>query len=128
MRWSTHATTESGAREILSPARTVVTVFVRVVERPVPGSGSATLWWLETPGSGGPSLSFSSRAQAVDAARSRGPEWLEVGEVIPAAGTASRHHRWTTFRRAASGEYQPSALGWAAGPSLGEGGPDQRQS
>jgi hypothetical protein len=100
-------------------------MFVRVVERPVPDSDGATLWWLEAPGSGDPSLSFSSRGEAMSAARSRGPEWLEVGEVVPAGRTAPRHHRWSTLRRAPTGEYRPSALGWASRSAErggGEGG------
>jgi hypothetical protein len=72
-----------------------------------------TTWWLELPGSGAASLNFSSRAEAMDAARARDPEWVEVGEIIPAGRTTPRHHRWTTLRRDASGAYRPSVLGWA---------------
>lgn len=98
-------------------------MFLRVVERPVAGAGEATTWWLEVPGSDAASLNFRNRAEAMDAARSRAPEWLEVGEVIPAGGTTSRHHRWTTLRRGANGEYRPSALGWAGRePGRGDGG------
>lgn len=87
-------------------------MFVRVVERPEPEPGGS-MWWLETPDSAAPSLRFPNRAEAMAAARSRAPEWLEVGEVVPATGTAPRHHRWTTLRRDAGGQYRPSALGWA---------------
>ena len=89
--------------KVRQPGRTVLNVFVRVVERPVPGCDGTTVWWLETPGSGDPSQSFSSRAEAIEAARLRAPDWLEVGEVVPPSGTASRHHRWTALRRDAGG-------------------------
>lgn len=88
-------------------------MFLRVVERPAPGSGDHTVWWLELPDGAGPALRFPSRAEALHEARSRAPEWLEVGEVVPARETAPRHHRWTTLRRDADGEYRSSPLGWA---------------
>lgn len=91
-------------------------MFVRVVERPEPEPEGASVWWLETPDAAAPPLPFRNRAEAMAVARARAPEWLEVGEVVPASGSAPRHHRWTTFRRDAGGEYRPSALGWAGRP------------
>ena len=91
-------------------------MFVRVVERPESGPDAATMWWVETPESPAPSLPFPSREEAMEAARARSPEWLELGEVVPASGSTPRHHRWTTLRRDAGGAYRPSPLGWASPP------------
>ena len=91
-------------------------MFIRVVERPDEGPDGASVWLLETPDSASPWLRFPSRAEALYAARSRAPEWLEVGEVVAATGSAPRHHRWTTLRRGAGGEYRASTLGWAGRP------------
>lgn len=89
---------------------------MRVVERPQDGPDVAGVWVLETPDSDAPPRTFSSQAEAMGVAVTRGPEWLEVGEVVPAGAVAPRHHRWTTLRRDAGGEYRPSALGWAGRP------------
>ncbi len=94
-------------------------MFIRVVERPDQAPDGASVWLLETPDSPAPALAFPSRAQALEAARSRAPEWLEVGDVVAAGGSAPRHHRWTTLRRNLGGEYRPSPLGWAGRPPAG---------
>jgi hypothetical protein len=59
---------------------------------------------------------FPDRDQALEFARGLAPEWIEVGEVVPAAGQVPQHHRWTTLRRGPDGSYTDSALGWA-GPA-----------
>ena len=57
-------------------------------------------------------LNFPDREAAMRAAQEAGPEWIEVGVVVPAAGDTAQHHRWTSLRRGPGGDYQPSGLRW----------------
>ena len=59
---------------------------------------------------------FPSREAALAHARSLEPEWIEVGEVVPASAHLPQHHRWTTLRRRADGAYAPAGLSWG-GPT-----------
>jgi hypothetical protein len=61
---------------------------------------------------------FPEREQALEFARSLGPEWIELGEVVAAGQDLPQHHRWTTLRRSAGGDYLRSGLNWG-GPSRG---------
>ncbi len=85
-------------------------VFVRVVHR--------IGWDLEVVGTEGQidTSNFADRQGALDRARDLQPDWIEVGEVVPAAGDVPQHHSWTTLRRQRDGSYQPSALNWAGDP------------
>jgi hypothetical protein len=58
-------------------------------------------------------LTFPDRARAMERALAAEPEWIELGQVVDAAGDAPRHHVWTTLRRRADGSYRESGLGWA---------------
>jgi hypothetical protein len=55
---------------------------------------------------------FPDRAAALEFAIANAPEWIEVGEVVPAQGDVPQHHRWTTLRRAGDGSYAESGLAW----------------
>ena len=81
-------------------------MFVRVVHR--------RGWDVERVGEKGDveTGNFPSREAALEHARSLGPEWIEVGDVVPATPEAPQHHRWTTLRRRADGTYSGSGLAW----------------
>lgn len=81
--------------------------FVRVVER--------RGWDVEFV-SEGRAETVGSKDDALALARSADPEWIEVGEVVPAREGRPQHHRWTTLRRAAGGDYERSGLSWAGKP------------
>ncbi len=55
---------------------------------------------------------FPERDIALEFAIANLPEWIEVGEVVPAQGDVPQHHRWTTLRRGSDGSYQDSGLAW----------------
>lgn len=59
---------------------------------------------------------FPDRAAALAFAKGNQPEWIEVGEVVPARGDLPKHHRWTTLRRDGSGSYRESGLAWGGRP------------
>jgi hypothetical protein len=82
-------------------------VFVRVVHR--------IGWDLEVVGEAGQveKANFADRQAALDRAHHLQPEWIEVGEVVPAGDDVPQHHRWTTLRRQPDGSYQASPLNWA---------------
>lgn len=82
-------------------------MFARVVHR----QG----WDVELiePGSAQPERSnFGDRESALEFARSRRPEWIEVGVVVPESADAPQHHEWRTLRRDQHGGYTDSGLGW----------------
>ncbi len=55
---------------------------------------------------------FLSRDAALAHARALEPEWIELGEVVPAQGSLPQHHRWTTLRRRPDGGYAAAGLNW----------------
>ncbi len=55
---------------------------------------------------------FPDRETALDFARSKEPEWIEVGVVVPASEGAPQHHEWRTLRRRPDGGYGESGLSW----------------
>ncbi len=59
---------------------------------------------------------FESREAALVHARSLGPEWIELGEVVYATPQLPQHHRWTTLRRKPDGAYAPTGLSWGGKP------------
>lgn len=61
-------------------------------------------------------LNFDSQEKALAHAMAQDPEWIEVGVVVPAAGSVPQHHRWHTLRRGAGGGYSVSALSWGGNP------------
>ena len=81
-------------------------MFIRVVHR----KG----WDVEQVGQEGEvqTHNFAGRDDALDFARTFEPEWIELGEVVPATAEAPQHHRWTTLRRANDGSYVASGLAW----------------
>ena len=81
-------------------------MFVRVVHR----QG----WDVEKVGEKGDveTGNFASKEQALEHARSLGPDWIEVGEVVFATPRLPQHHRWTTLRRRPDGTYAESGLAW----------------
>lgn len=79
--------------------------FVRVVER----QG----WILETMRDG-VTRTFPDLDTALIAAKQLSPEWIEVGEILPATSTSPQHHRWRTLRRQPDGSYLESGLRWQA--------------
>jgi hypothetical protein len=83
--------------------------FVRVVHR----QG----WDVELVG-GGEKRNFGTRDEAVAFAEGEQPDWIELGEVVPAAGEVPQHHRWRTLRRRPDGSYAEVGLNWGgpAGP------------
>jgi hypothetical protein len=62
---------------------------------------------------------FASREEALARAREGGPDWIELGEVVPASGEVAQHHRWTTLRRLPDGSYAASGLSWGGGSGRG---------
>jgi len=81
-------------------------VFVRVVHR----QG----WDVErvAPGRDVEKRTLATREAALEFARGLSPDWIEVGEVVPATGAVEQHHEWTTLRRQPDGSYAPSGLRW----------------
>lgn len=67
----------------------------------------------------GRTLNFPDRDQALECARSGRPDWIELGEVVPARPDSRQHHRWSTLRRTSRGEYAPSGLRWGGQPGGG---------
>lgn len=91
------------------------TVFIRVVHRQ---GWDVELLQVERSSPAGPPLekhNFPGREQALEFARARDPDWIEVGEVVYATPEVPQHHRWTTLRRQDDGTYRPSGLSWGGG-------------
>ena len=59
------------------------------------------------------SESLASREEALAYAKSLGPDWIEVGDII-GLGTSAQQHSWTTLRRRPDGSYEPSPLRMAS--------------
>lgn len=59
---------------------------------------------------------FPNREEAIAFAEGSRPDWIEVGEVVPAQGSVPQHHRWRTLRRRADGAYHEMGLNWG-GPT-----------
>jgi hypothetical protein len=59
------------------------------------------------------SETLASREEALAYAKSLGPDWIEVGDIV-GLGTPAQQHSWTTLRRGADGLYAPSTLKWQA--------------
>lgn len=78
-------------------------MFIRVVHR----QG----WDVELVESGG-KRNFPSRREALAFAQAEGPEWIELGEVVPGTPEVPQHHRWKTLRRGPDGRYAESGLSW----------------
>ena len=57
--------------------------------------------------------SLASREEALAYARSLGPDWIEIGDII-GLGTSAQQHSWTTLRRRPDGSYEPSPLRMAS--------------
>lgn len=81
--------------------------FIRVVHR----QG----WDVELVGTG-KKQNFPDRRQAIRFAERNQPDWIEVGEVVPAAAGIPQHHRWVTLRRRSDGSYDEVGLNWG-GPA-----------
>ena len=60
----------------------------------------------------GETRNFPAKRDALEFARSLEPEWIEIGEVVPAAPGLPQHHRWTSLRRSPDGAYAESRLAW----------------
>lgn len=70
-------------------------------------------WAVEVVRSGGvvESETLASREEALAYAKSLGPDWIEIGDII-GLGTSGQQHSWSTLRRSPDGSYVPSPLRW----------------